>query len=162
MAGSILASSVETRGATCPDVRQVCAPAEPKSRPIIQAKFFIEKPPKTYKNYMNLLIFLDLTYNLCKNFKFYSLQGQNFEIVLIFTYKQGKIFVDFTCYLGGTCIPGLHWELPPHSPLVPEGTILTTKLVVVSQNLTQLAQRSDRFCRLFTLNQKKNVLRRIF
>ena len=51
---------------------------------------------------MNLLIFLDLTYNPGKNFKFYSLQGQNF-----------KIFLDFTYYPGGTCIPGLHLELPP-------------------------------------------------
>ena len=42
---------------------------------------------------MNLLIFLDLTYNPCKNFKFYSLQGQNVQIILIFTYNQGKIFL---------------------------------------------------------------------
>ena len=42
---------------------------------------------------MNLLIFLDLTYNPDKNFKFYSLQGQNFKIFLIFTYNQGKVFL---------------------------------------------------------------------
>ena len=42
---------------------------------------------------MNLLIFLDLTYNPSKNFKFYSLQGQNFKIFLIFTYNQGKVFL---------------------------------------------------------------------
>ena len=29
-----------------------------KSRPTIRAKFFIIKPPETYKNDMNLLIFL--------------------------------------------------------------------------------------------------------
>ena len=70
-------------GATCPDFRQVYSPAEPKSSPITRAKFVTEKPPKTYKNDMNLLIFLDLTYNPCKNCKFYSLQGQNFKIFLI-------------------------------------------------------------------------------
>ena len=42
---------------------------------------------------MNLLIFLDLTYNPYKNFKFYSLQGQNFKSFLIFTYNQGKVFL---------------------------------------------------------------------
>ena len=42
---------------------------------------------------MNLLIFLDLTYYPGKNFKFYSLQGQNFKIFLIFTYNQGKVFL---------------------------------------------------------------------
>ena len=42
---------------------------------------------------MNLLIFLDLTYNPCKNFKFYSLQEQNFKIFLIFTYNQRKVFL---------------------------------------------------------------------
>ena len=42
---------------------------------------------------MNLLIFFDLTYNPGKNFKFYSLQGQNFKIFLIFTYNQGKVFL---------------------------------------------------------------------
>ena len=61
---------------------------------------------------MNFLIFLDLTYNPGKNFKFYSLQGQNFKIFLFFTYNQGKVFLIFLLP-GGTCIPGLHWELPP-------------------------------------------------
>ena len=61
---------------------------------------------------MNLLIFLDLTYNPDINFKFYSLQGQNFKIFLIFTYNQ-ESFLDFTYYPGGTCIPGLHWEFHP-------------------------------------------------
>ena len=42
---------------------------------------------------MNLLIFLDLTYNPGKNFKFDSLQGQNFKIFLIFTYNRGKAFL---------------------------------------------------------------------
>ena len=41
---------------------------------------------------MNLLIFLDLSYNPGKNFKLYSLQGQNF-IFFIFTYNQGKGFL---------------------------------------------------------------------
>ena len=65
---------------------------------------------------MNLLIFLDLTYNLGKNFKFYSLQGQNFKIFLIFTYNLGKVFLILPITRGGgggTCIPGLHWRLPP-------------------------------------------------
>ena len=39
------------------------------------------------------MIFLDLTYNPCKNFKFYSLQGQNVQIFLIVTYDQGKMFL---------------------------------------------------------------------
>ena len=64
---------------------------------------------------MNLLIFLDLTYNPGKNFKCYSLQGQKFKIFLIFTYNQGKVFLILPIIWGGggTCIPGLHWELPP-------------------------------------------------
>ena len=63
---------------------------------------------------MNLLIFLDLTYNPGKSFKFYSLQGQNFKIFVIFTYNQGKVFLilPITWGGGGTCIPGLHWECP--------------------------------------------------
>ena len=63
---------------------------------------------------MNLLIFLDLTYNLGINFKFYSLQGQNFKIFLTFTYNQGKVFLilPITEGGGGGGIPGLHWELP--------------------------------------------------
>ena len=65
---------------------------------------------------MNLLIFLDLTYNPGKNSKFYSLQGQNFKIVLIFAYNQGKVFLILPITQGGTCIPGLHWELPPPPP----------------------------------------------
>ena len=50
---------------------------------------------------MNLLIFLDLTYNLCKNFKFYSLQEQNLKIFLIFTYNQGKLFLILPITRGG-------------------------------------------------------------
>ena len=50
---------------------------------------------------MNLLIFLDLTYNPGKNFKFYSLQGQNFKIFPIFTYNQGKVFLILPVTLGG-------------------------------------------------------------
>ena len=50
---------------------------------------------------MNLLIFLDLTYNPGKNFKFYSLQGQNFKIFLIFTYNQGKVFLTLPIARGG-------------------------------------------------------------
>ena len=56
-------------------------------------KLFIQKPPKTYKNDMNLLIFLDLTYNPGKNFEFYSFQEQNLKIFLIFTYNQGNVFL---------------------------------------------------------------------
>ena len=56
---------------------------------------------------MNLLMFLDLTYNKCKNFKFYSLQGQNVEIFLIFTNNQGKIFLILPITQGGTCVPCL-------------------------------------------------------
>ena len=50
---------------------------------------------------MTLLIFLDLTYNPCKNFKFYSLQGQNFKIFLIFTNNQGKVFLILPIPGGG-------------------------------------------------------------
>ena len=42
---------------------------------------------------MNLLIFVDLTYYPGKNFKFFSLQGQNFKIFPIFTYNQDKVFL---------------------------------------------------------------------
>ena len=55
----------------------VCALVEPKSGPITRARFFIEKTPKTCKNDNNLLVSLNPSYNLCKHFKFYSLQGQN-------------------------------------------------------------------------------------
>ena len=41
---------------------------------------------------MNLLIFLDLTYNPCKNVKFCSFQWKNVQF-FIFTYNQGKIFL---------------------------------------------------------------------
>ena len=58
---------------------------------------------------MNLLILLDLAYNPCKSFKSYSLQGQKFKSFHIFTYNQGKVSSGG----GGTCIPGLHWELLP-------------------------------------------------
>ena len=61
---------------------------------------------------MNLLIFLDLTHNPCKNFKFYSLQGQNLQI-FICTYNEGKIFLILPITWGETSIPGLHWRLPP-------------------------------------------------
>ena len=50
---------------------------------------------------MNLLIFLDLTYNPCKNFKFYYLQGKNVQIFLIFTYNQDKIFLILPIIQGG-------------------------------------------------------------
>ena len=42
---------------------------------------------------MNLLIFLDLSCNPCKNVKFYSVQGQNVRIFLIFTHNQGKVLL---------------------------------------------------------------------
>ena len=52
---------------------------------------------------MNLLIFLDLTYNPCKNVKFCSLQGKNVQFFLIFTCNQGKIFLIYL--LPGGCPP---------------------------------------------------------
>ena len=39
---------------------------------------------------MNLLIFLDLTYNPGKNFKFYSLQGQNFNFFVFLPITRAK------------------------------------------------------------------------
>ena len=50
---------------------------------------------------MNLLIFLDLTYNPWKNVKFCSLQGKNVQFFLIFTYSQGKIFLILPITRGG-------------------------------------------------------------
>ena len=50
---------------------------------------------------MNLLIFLDLSYYQCKNFKFYSLQLQNVQIFLIFTYNQGQFFLFYLLPGGG-------------------------------------------------------------
>ena len=41
--GSFRNMDYEGEGATCPDFGWVCASAEPKSRPITRAKFFIEK-----------------------------------------------------------------------------------------------------------------------
>ena len=76
-------------------------PGRTKSRPITRAKFFIQKPPKTYQIDTNLLIFLDLTYNPGKNFKFYSLQEQNFKNFLIFTYNLCKVFLILPSTQGG-------------------------------------------------------------
>ena len=75
---------------TCPDFSKVCAPAEPKSRPKTRAKFLIQKTSKTFKNDMNLLIFLDLTYNPGINFKFYSLQGQISKFFLFLPITRAK------------------------------------------------------------------------
>ena len=63
---------------------------------------------------MNLLIFLDLTNNPGKNFKFYSLQGQNFKIFLIFTYNQGKVFLILPITWGGHMYT---WSLLEVAPL---------------------------------------------
>ena len=95
--------------------RYVCGRAEPKSRPITRAKFFIQKPPKTYKNGMNLLIVWDLTYNRGKNFKFCSLQGQNFKLFLIFTYNQGKVFLILPITRGAHLYVVSIWSCPPRS-----------------------------------------------
>ena len=63
---------------------------------------------------MNLQIYLDLSYNTCKNFKFYSLQGQNVQSFLIFTYNKGKIRLDFIYQRGGGHLYiWCPWELPP-------------------------------------------------
>ena len=50
---------------------------------------------------MDLPIFVDLTYNPFKNFKSYSLPGQNFKIFLNFTYNQGKVFLILPITQGG-------------------------------------------------------------
>ena len=65
---------------------------------------------------MNLLIFLDLTYNPGKNFKFYSLQGQNFKIFLIFTYNQRKVFLILPIYAGGHVYLVSIGSCPPPPP----------------------------------------------
>ena len=70
---------------------------------------------------MNLPIFLHLTCKPCKNFNFFLIftynQGKVLLILHIFTYDQGKGFLILPITEGGggggTCIPGLHWELPP-------------------------------------------------
>ena len=62
---------------------------------------------------MNLLIFLDLTYNMDINFKFYSLQGKNFKIFLIFTYNQDKVFLILPIALGGGGGGGLMYTWSP-------------------------------------------------
>ena len=49
---------------------------------------------------MNLLIFLDLAYNPCKSFKFYSLQGQNVKTFHILPITRAKFFYS-TYYPGG-------------------------------------------------------------
>ena len=45
---------------------------------------------------------ISLSLNQGKSFKFYSLQGQNFKIFLIFTYNQGKAFLILPITQGGT------------------------------------------------------------
>ena len=55
-----------------------------KVDPITRAKFFIEKPPKTYENDMNLLIFLDLTYNPCKMSNFALFKGKMSNFFLFY------------------------------------------------------------------------------
>ena len=96
----------QARGANLPRFWVGMYPSKTKSRPIARARFFIEETPKTYKNDMNVLIFLDLIYNLCKNF--------NVQFFHIFTCNQGKIFlilpVTYYCihvYLvfTGSCSP---------------------------------------------------------
>ena len=100
--------------ATCPNFGWVCALAEPKSTPITHAKFFIKNSPKAYKNDMNLLIFLNLTFiTHAKISNFTVFKGKKVQIFLIFTYNQGKIFLILPITQGDTCIPDLHWELPP-------------------------------------------------
>ena len=42
---------------------------------------------------MNLLIFLDLTDNQHAKISNFTLQGQNVQIFLSFTYNQGKIYL---------------------------------------------------------------------
>ena len=64
---------------------------------------------------MKLLIFLGLTYNPSKNFKLYSLQGQNVQIFLIFTCIQGQIFLIFLITWGGVHM--YTWSLPGVAPL---------------------------------------------
>ena len=81
---------------------------------------------------MNLLIFLNLAYNPGKKFKFFSLQGQNFKILLIFTYNQGKVFLILPITRGrGKRIPGLHWELTPN----PLGTNIDIILLFLTKPL---------------------------
>ena len=67
---------------------------------------------------MNLLIFLDLTYNLGKNLKFHSLQGQNFKIFLIFTYNYGKVFLILPITPGGHMYTWSPLGVPPLENLV--------------------------------------------
>ena len=78
---------------------------------------------------MNLLIFLDLTYNPCKKFKFYSLQGQMSKFFLFLPITRAN-FLDFTYYPGrahvylvsiGSCPPppprrGEHFSVPILNP----------------------------------------------
>ena len=48
-----------------------------------------------------------------QNVKFCSLQGKNVQFFLIFNFNQGKIILILPITWGDTCIPSLHWELPP-------------------------------------------------
>ena len=88
---------------------------------------------------MNLLIFLHLTYKPCKNFNFFLIftynQGKVVLIVPIFTYNQGKVSLILPITWGGTCIPGLHWELPPPPDLSPSSIIIDNEHYVVLTNL---------------------------
>ena len=66
---------------------------------------------------MNLLIFLDLTYNPGKNFNFYSLQGQcpNFSYFYLY---PGQNFLDVTHSPGGAHV---YLVSTASGPLHPEG-----------------------------------------
>ena len=106
---------------------------------------------------MNLLIFLDLTYNPCKNFKFYSLHGQNFKIFLIFTcnqgklflilpistYNQGKVFLILPITRGGTSIPSLHWELPLPLIRMHSAVVLSSSGALLMKTVTENNRQQD-------------------
>ena len=65
---------------------------------------------------MNLLIFIyNLQLGKISNFTFFK--GKTSKFFFNFYLYPGQNFLDFTYYARGgyTCIPDLHWELPPRS-----------------------------------------------
>ena len=94
---------------------------------------------------MNLLIYLDLTYNLCKNFKFYSLQGQNVQIFLIFTYNQGKSFLILPIIRGAHVYLVSIGSFPPSHRLYSDNSYLTfeQKCYILQLLTTQLADSKN-------------------
>ena len=99
---------------------------------------------------MNLLIFLDLSYNPCKNVTCYSLQVKNVKIFPIFTYSQGKIFLILLitraahiCLVSTRSSPFPPFPLPPSHWLTSTiFQIIRVRLILIKPLLSKMLLNS--------------------